>query len=164
MDQATWPYENLLYENFENLDLYAWPCDHTFLNSQPPGSSQIPHSVTISSSTGVFEQLEPIPRGDFEMRSENNLTSHQISFDLIESIQHRSTGAETSDGLTDTVPTQESSLNPVQSIEQERPRRKRKRNSPSANIPSPIQASERIYRCQRPGCNAPGFNRRGLLQ
>src|SRR5215469_10995353 len=38
-------------------------------------------------------------------------------------------------GLTDTVPTQESSLNPVQYIEQERPRRKRKGNSPSANIP-----------------------------
>ncbi len=162
MDQTICSYENQLHANFEYPDLY-WPYDYTLLNYQPPGSLQIPQIDSTYSSTEVFEQLEPIPRDDFEMHSENNLTSHQISLELIESIQHRSTCAETSGGLTDTAASQESSLNPVPSIRKDQVRKKRKRDSPSVNIPSPLHTSEGIYFCPHPGCNATGFNKKGLL-
>jgi len=164
MDQAIRSYENLFCTDSEHPDQYAWPYNHTPWNSQPPGSSQLPQSDTIFSSIGMFEPLGRMPQGDFGMHSENNVTPHQVFFDLDESIQHGYMRAETSDGLTDTVASQGSSLNPMQSIGQERARKKKKRNSPSPNILSPVQASKGTYRCQHPGCNASGFNRKGLLQ
>lgn len=164
MDQAIWFCENSLYSSLEIPDLSAWPCDNTFLNSQPSGSSPIPRFDTFCSGTETLEQLGPIHEGDFEIHSENNSTSHQISMDLTESIQHRYTCAETSGGLTDGVASQESSQNPVQSIRQEHICKKRKRNSPSSNVPSRAQVSEGIYLCPYPGCSAIRFSRQGLLR
>ena len=164
MDNTISPYDPQ-HANFQHpQNLYSHPFYHAPLNSQPPGSLQIPQLDTTFSSAETFEQFGSVPQRGLGMPSENNTTLHQTFLEPIESIQHRSTCAETSDGLTDTVASQESSRTLVQPIRQDQVRNKRKINSPSLNIPSSVQTSERIFFCPYPGCDATGFRTDGLLR
>jgi len=164
MDQITWFSENLLDENFANFDLYVWDYDQTVSTSLQPESSQTPQFDANCFGIEAPEQLELVPELNFEPSSENNLTSYQTSIGLTESIQHRFTHAVTSDGLTGTVASRESTLYPAQSTRQRQALKRRKRNSLPANTPSPVPTSEAIHRCSRPGCNAAGFNTKGDLR